>query len=194
MAPEIRWGVLRAAVAAKAVPGGCLGLLAYLFIVEPQEIKSEELAGVLHRNKKTIQGQLRQLEQAGFIAVKRSRHGKTLELLAPSLGANGVQTVKLSQKDASFLPQGGLHEIGKIGPSGGSREVKEGHLELEKSKGGPSGNGEKSKIGPSGIEIGKIGPSEPSQFLLGMLEALENGSKPENMNPVCPDNNETASS
>jgi hypothetical protein len=191
MAPEIRWAVLRSAVETKAVPGSCLGLLAYLFIVEPREIKSEELAEILHRNEKTIRGQLRQLELAGFIALKLSRHGKALELLAPSMGVKGVHTVKAGQNDTSFSPVPDMHKVGKIDRPGASRSVKETDLDVEVGKIAPPGNGQVGKIDPPGIQVGKIDRPEVGEFLKGMLDALENRSKPEKTDPVCPDNNET---
>lgn len=189
MAPEIRWAVLRAAIENNLVPGRCLGLLTYLYVTTPETIKCRELAEVLDLSDKTIRTQLRELEVAGFIAVTRQQHGKALHLRVPTSMPNGVHTVKVGHPDTSFQNASDLHQIGKIdrpepqiGKIDRSGTVEIGKIDRSGIEIGKIDCPEIEQIGKIDrpeIEIGKIARPETGEFLRGMLEALENGSKPE---------------
>lgn len=181
MAPEIRWAVLKAAVTSRELPSGSLGTLAYLLSMDPQTLQVQDLARALKVTRKTAKKYLEDLEIAGYLGLKRVRSGYAVELLIPPCG---VQMVKPSQKDITQKPEEALHETGKIYPSLPSERVNNTLPNPETGKKDPFGKVETGKKDPSENPEGKNLPIKQGEFLLGLLEGLNNGSKPEGTDPV----------
>lgn len=187
--PETRWAVLRAAVATKSVPQGCLGLLAYLIAVAPETIRTDDLTEAADCRKDTLRKRLKLLEAAGFITTRLTQHGKILVLLVPP--SLTVHMVKLGQKDTGFQKGPPSVQVAIPEPPGASRLLNGSYLESEVPKRELPGKVEVPNPELPEIEVPKRELPEAGSFLRGMLEALEDGSKPGETDPSCPDNSVT---
>lgn len=184
--PETRWAVLRAAIETKTVPQGCLGLLAYLLAVAPETVRTDDLTKATDCRKDTLRKRLKLLEAAGLIATRLTQHGKILVLLVPP--SLTVHMVKLSQKDMSFQNGTPRVQVAIPEPPGASRLLNGSYLENEVAKRELPGKRQVAIPEPPGIEVAKRELPQSGEFLRGMLEALEDGSKPTKTDSSCPDN------